>query len=190
MTDTPNPYESPKSSSATASPPVATPRIESAWTRIKRATVKSIAFGVLGFAVFPFSMSVSMAIAFLLRVESTDDSSIVEVLSDGPTILLPSAVVGVLFMVAAFRNYAVQQPIGFVRSLILVGVCLVLGIAIASSLNMTLSFDDRFNISNPLDWLTLLAGLTPVSAYFAVVLRKELAAQERNLLDTRRGRVE
>lgn len=82
MTDTPNPYESPKSSSAAASPPVATPRIESAWTRIKRATVKSIAFGVLGFAVFPFSMSVSMAIAFLLRVESTDDSSIVEVLSE------------------------------------------------------------------------------------------------------------
>ena len=93
---------------------------------------------MLGFAVFPFSMSVSMAIAFLLRVESTDDSSIVEVLSDGPTILLPSAVVGVLFMVAAFRNYAVQQPIGFVRSLILVGVCLILGIAIASSLNLSL----------------------------------------------------
>ena len=69
----------------------------------------------------------------------------------------------------------VQQPIGFVRSLILVGVCLILGIAIASSLNMTLSLDDRFNISNPLDWLTLLAGLTPISAYFVVVIRKELA---------------
>ena len=116
-----------------------------------------------------------MAIAFLQRVESTDDSSIVEVLSDGPTILLPSAVVGVLFMVAAFRNYAVQQPIGFVRSLIPVGVCLILGLVIASSLNMTLRLDDKFNINNPLDWLPLIAGLTPISAYFVVVIRKELA---------------
>ena len=105
-------------------------------------------------------------------------------------ILLPSAAVGVLFMIAAFRNYAVQQPIGFLRSLILVGVCLILGVAIASSLNMTLSLDDKFNVSTPLDWFTLVAGLPPVSVYFAVVLRKELAAQERNLLDTRRGRVE
>ena len=96
-------------------------------------------------------------------------------------ILLPSAAVGVLFMIAAFRNYAVQQPIGFLRSLILVGVCLILGVAIASSLNMTLSLDDKFNVSTPLDWFTLVAGLTPVSVYFAVVLRKELAAQERNL---------
>ena len=187
MTDSPNPYESPKSPSVVTSPPVATLRIESAWARIKRATVKSIAFGLLGFAIVRLSVFASLAIAFY----AMEDSSAIKMFFDvRREILLPSAAVGVLFMIAAFRNYAVQQPIGFLRSLILVGVCLILGVAIASSLNMTLSLDDKFNVSTPLDWFTLVAGLTPVSVYFAVVLRKELAAQERNLLDTRRGRVE
>ena len=52
----------------------------------------------------------------------------------------------------------------------------------------TLAIGDVHGCFDAMLHVIAFAGM--VSAYFAVVLRKETAAQERNLLDTRRGRVE
>jgi len=166
MADGENPYQSPN---AEASSPRL--RVDKHFS-IVRGIGYSVIFSPIGFLV-PLLFFMLISVTTWLLTDWNTDSPKSLIFDDWDSLISPCVGISVLFAVSAFRNYAPAQQVGFVRSLMHIGGCLIAGVIVESFVTFAFGLENNSYNSDPWLLLKLIVVLAVPFCYVANVMFHE-----------------